>query len=452
MIQTEVTSDILNKLYKFSAPAGMESFLLVGYCSADNAQVVLLNASSGRLTDSRMGDFDGLSDVRLSDSTRLFPADLDHHHQRLFSLIKGTRGTAIQVHQVSSGGGIREKATSRWFGAMSIPQKTGSSNSICTALGVSPCGRYLVAGLRSGELMGWDLGTGSMIFTTASSPTAHLQAVSVIRFISSGVFVTGSLDGTVKIWNLQQSSDPLLASLADQHTAAISDIYIGYGTERHCRIFTAGMDGLCCVYEFTGHQCRLLLRITFPTPISRILVDAQELTVFAASAKDPIIYLQKLFLEAAHNLADSRRQLALTSDSATSITGLALCWGSQDRIIASDSSGRIAIWSISGQLLHNLAPPRGFTYAWIIGDCMRPRKSFTAALPMAPQLSRTINQDHGPRGLDNYPHLRIDCKDLRFSSPTAESNSLQVAHADLQSRHEALIKQYQDLLNIAINS
>jgi WD40 repeat protein len=74
-------------------------------------------------------------------------------------------------------------------------------NSDVTTLAFSTDGKLLASGEQYGEIILWDVGTG----TKARALTGHEAQVSSVCFSpNGGLLVSGSLDKTIRLWTLDQ--------------------------------------------------------------------------------------------------------------------------------------------------------------------------------------------------------------------------------------------------------
>ena len=221
-----------------------------------------------------------------------------------------------------------------------------------SALAFSPDGEVLVAGNETGKLYGWDIKSGEMIFTVMD---AHYQRVVVTRFSVDGLYlVSGSADGTVKVWrwarllNGQEATPEI--SFAD-HTKAVTDVHVGFGVDRNFRLLTSSLDATVLLYDMIDGQ--LMAKFEFPSPINTVTMTSVEMTILAA-AEDGNIYLVDLGKYDAHDLnsinsithdASERQDFFCLRGHRAVITSMALSVD-ETVVVSGDSSGLLIVWNL----------------------------------------------------------------------------------------------------------
>lgn len=229
-----------------------------------------------------------------------------------------------------------------------------------SALLVTPDGRSLVTGGERGRLAIWDIATGELI---AVLEEAHFQRITVLRAsLDAAILVSGSRDGTVKIWSWAQlmagsrEAEMVLAA----HAGAVEDVFLGFGLGHNCRLLTAGADQTVRLFDLVDGQ--LLATLSFPVAIERVLMDCAETTV-VAGGRDGCLYLVDLAAdpqeiqerttlvydgegaEATTTLSPGRYQL---SGHAAAVTGIALSMD-ETLLVSGDREGNVIIWNLGSR-------------------------------------------------------------------------------------------------------
>ncbi|KAH9115565.1 hypothetical protein AeMF1_010380 [Aphanomyces euteiches] len=168
---------------------------------------------------------------------------------------------------------------------------------IVMAVAVSPNGKWLVSASKDGTARVWDIATFACV-AVGSGHTESLGAVAVSQKLSSysagggAFFVTGSADKTIKLWNLDGSSDTLTAkATAKAHdkdvnalAVAPNDRFIASGSQdKLIKIWnssTLSLVGTC-----RGHK-RGIWAVEF-SPVDQCLASASsDKTIKLWSVKD----------------------------------------------------------------------------------------------------------------------------------------------------------------------
>lgn len=261
----------------------------------------------------------------------LYPSNSSLHTPALVAL---NRKNASLNYYITG----KERPAHRFFG----------QDRLCTIC-ISPNSSYLVAGNEEGKLFAWDITTGEMIIQIDD---AHLQRVTCIGFTTDGgILVSSSADGTVKVWpweSLVSGGSKPLKTLTD-HTNIVSDIHVGFGIDRNCRLVSACQDKMVRIYDLVDFQ--LLATFEFPSPIRRVLLSLTETAIYAG-CEDGNIYLvdlasdpQEALNESAISYHQQCSRVLLTGHKSP-ITSLQLSID-ETCLISGDDTGMIIVWCIA---------------------------------------------------------------------------------------------------------
>ncbi|GAA5944651.1 hypothetical protein JCM1841_007085 [Sporobolomyces salmonicolor] len=154
-----------------------------------------------------------------------------------------------------------------------------------STIAASPDGVYLAGGTHDGRVFLWELSTGHLLITL----DAHYRAISALAFTQdSAALVTASDDAGVSVWSigLLLNASPLtpptpFATLSD-HTLGITSLCVGLGSFPRCRVLTGSLDGTVKVWDLSTSPPALLSTFQFPHPVHHLAWDPLERFFFAA--------------------------------------------------------------------------------------------------------------------------------------------------------------------------
>lgn len=136
-------------------------------------------------------------------------------------------------------------ATSRELLRISVP------NLECKCVSFTDDGRMVVSGWTDGKIRAFGPQTGRLLFTIHD---AHHKAVTAITSTSdSRRVISGGEDGLVRVWELGEQTQKLLASMKD-HKGPINCIRLRNGSDSEC--VSASNDGSCIIWDLTTFRRR----------------------------------------------------------------------------------------------------------------------------------------------------------------------------------------------------
>ncbi|EXB71793.1 WD repeat-containing protein 18 [Morus notabilis] len=205
-------------------------------------------------------------------------------------------------------------------------------------------GTYIVGGGLSGDIYLWEVASGSLL----KNWHAHYRAVTCLVFSDDdSLLISGSEDGSVKVWSLlmifddylrEQASHPYVHSFSE-HTLCITDIIAGYGG-CNAIIVSASEDRTCKVWSLS--KGKLLRNIVFPSIIDAIALDPSE-RVFYAGGRDGKIYVAALNAEIPSSKKYGLHIISAFSNHSKAVT--CLQYGTTGNVLISGSEdGMIRVW------------------------------------------------------------------------------------------------------------
>ncbi|GFW00779.1 WD repeat-containing protein 18 [Trichonephila clavipes] len=161
-------------------------------------------------------------------------------------------------------------------------KKEEMGNFVCpgvvSALTVSRCGTYCVAGIKQSTYV-WQVSTGELMNVIER----HYQDVTCLKFSGDDSRVlSGGKDGLVIVWTLAQMIDisklkgsvnPLV--VWNHHSSEVTDIYVG---PLSSRVATVSADMSCRVYELDSLM--LLSSICTQSLLTAVIMDPIERYIF----------------------------------------------------------------------------------------------------------------------------------------------------------------------------
>ncbi|CAL1284564.1 unnamed protein product [Larinioides sclopetarius] len=160
---------------------------------------------------------------------------------------------------------------------------------IVSALAVSNCGNYCVAGIKE-QIFVWRVTTGELLTIL----NRHYQSVTCLKFTADdSIFFSGGKDGHVIVWTLSSVID-VCAGLDNikpqfvwtQHSAEVTDIYCD---NKVSRVATTSLDMTCKIYELDSGM--LLTSICMDVPLTSVVMDSLEYAIFLGDERG---YLYKI--------------------------------------------------------------------------------------------------------------------------------------------------------------
>lgn len=165
-------------------------------------------------------------------------------------------------------------------------------------IAVSPNNQWLAGGSKDGSIYVWNLESGAL---RTHNSEAHFQEITSLSWSAdSSVLVSGGADARILVWRLIDlvSSQQLSGKLEPKHTftnhtLGITQLIVGAGNFRECRLYTASLDATCCVFDiFSG---RLLYTLVSDNRINSLALDPAERQIYLGC--DDGIHLVPLYVE-----------------------------------------------------------------------------------------------------------------------------------------------------------
>ncbi|RZB53971.1 Protein ROOT INITIATION DEFECTIVE 3 isoform C [Glycine soja] len=178
---------------------------------------------------------------------------------------------------------------------------------------------------------------------------AHFRAVSCLVFSEDdSLLVSGSEDGSVRVWSLfmifddlrNQQASSLYEYSFSEHTLTVTDVVIGNGG-CNAIIVSASKDRTCKVWSLSRGM--LLRNIVFPSIINCIALDPAE-HVFYAGSEDGKIFIAALNTESIATNNYGMHIIGSFSNHSNQVTCLA--YGSSENLLISGSEdGMVRVWN-----------------------------------------------------------------------------------------------------------
>ncbi|XP_060199419.1 protein ROOT INITIATION DEFECTIVE 3 [Lycium barbarum] len=213
-------------------------------------------------------------------------------------------------------------------------------------------GTYIAGGGASGDIFLWQVATGKLL----KKWHAHYRGVTCLIFNDDqSLLISGSEDGSVRVWSLIMIFDDVLRGKAKQpyeysfseHSLKVTDVVIGYGGA-NAIIVSASEDRTCKVWSLS--KGKLLRNIVFPSIIDAIALDHGE-DVFYAGGRDGKIYIAALNAVADPSSNYGLHILGCLSEQSKAITCLALS-ADGGLLISGSEDGMVRVWNTKN---HNIA-------------------------------------------------------------------------------------------------
>ncbi|CAN4122664.1 unnamed protein product [Withania somnifera] len=212
-------------------------------------------------------------------------------------------------------------------------------------------GTYIAGGGASGDIYLWQVATGKLL----KKWQAHYRGVTCLLFNDDqSLLISGSEDGSVRVWSLIMVFDDLLREKARQpyeysfseHSLKVTDVVVGYGGA-NAILVSASEDRTCKVWSLS--RGKLLRNIVFPSIIDAIALDPGE-DVFYAGGRDGKIYIAALnaVVDPSNNYGS--HILGFLSEQSKAITCLALSTDG-GLLISGSEDGMVRVWNTKN---HNI--------------------------------------------------------------------------------------------------
>ncbi|RDX70085.1 Protein ROOT INITIATION DEFECTIVE 3, partial [Mucuna pruriens] len=241
----------------------------------------------------------------------------------------------------------RETSGSVFFWSWSKPQVEVKSfpAELIKPLAANHPGTFMAGGASSGDIYLWEVETGRLL----KRWRAHFRAVTCLVFSDDdSLLVSGSEDGSVRVWSLFMIFDDLRSQQANnlyeysfsEHTLSVTDIVIGYGG-CNAIIVSASEDRTCKVWSLS--RGTLLRNIVFPSVIDSIALDPAE-HVFYAGSRDGKIFIAALNTESIATNNYGMHIIGSFSNHSKAVTCLAY-GASENLLISGSEDGTIRVWN-----------------------------------------------------------------------------------------------------------
>ncbi|XP_015572519.2 protein ROOT INITIATION DEFECTIVE 3 isoform X1 [Ricinus communis] len=266
-------------------------------------------------------------------------------------------------------------------------------------------GTYIIGGGISGHIYIWEVkfstvATGRLL----KKWRAHYRAVTCLVFTEDDSFlVSGSEDGSVRVWSLLMMFDEYQTEQASQlyehsfseHTLRVTDVVTGYGGG-NAIIVSASDDRTCKVWSLS--KGNLLRNIVFPSIIDSLALDPGE-NVFYAGCRDGNIYIAALNADSSSTKSHWLHIIGSLSSHSKPVTCLAYS-ANGNLLLAGSEDGIIRVWDPRS---HNIV--RTFKHAKGPVNNIQIVKRPHYLNPRASSIVQASSRRHGsslPPPLDKY--------------------------------------------------
>ncbi|PNT76362.1 hypothetical protein BRADI_1g47490v3 [Brachypodium distachyon] len=212
------------------------------------------------------------------------------------------------------------------------------------ALIADPEGSYLIGGGVSGDIFFWEVATGELLVRWH----AHYLDVRCLALYDL-LLVSGSEDGSIKVWDLITMLDELARSEAktpylysfNQHALPVTDIACFHGEIA----VSSSEDRTCKIWNLS--EGRMLRSISFPAIIDSIVLDPRS-HIFYAGGRDGKIYVTAMGVDVTSKDSDDSSILGALDDHSKGVTSLA---SSTDGLllVSGSEDGSVRVWDTRTQ-------------------------------------------------------------------------------------------------------
>ncbi|GAA5902981.1 hypothetical protein JCM5296_004509 [Sporobolomyces johnsonii] len=269
-----------------AAPPLVELVLSSTFAASPLPTISLHNPQTGALVFSFKAPLAPSTTTSTSSAASATPRDQDGADQartKTMALVEGANGVGGVL--LGLGGKDGRAALNVWNFTKEATQQRLIPPVRLSTIAASPDGVYLAGGTNDGRVFLWELSTGHLLITL----DAHYRAISALAFTQdSAALVTASDDAGVSVWSigLLLNASPLtppapFATLSD-HTLGITSLCVGLGSFPHCRVLTGSLDGTVKVWDLSTTPPALLSTFEFPHPVHHLAWDPLERFFFAA--------------------------------------------------------------------------------------------------------------------------------------------------------------------------
>ncbi|CAH1423206.1 unnamed protein product [Lactuca virosa] len=220
-------------------------------------------------------------------------------------------------------------------------------------------GIYVAGGAISGNLYIWEVISGKLLKTWH----AHNSPITCLAFSNdASLLISGSEDGMIVVWPMisllddknLESSD-LSLSVSTEHKSFITGLLPSSAVSQSVFV-SSSLDGTCKVWELV--KGTLLQTWSFPQPITAMVLDPLERFLFSGSA-DGRIFMTPfdvgLMKEASFDSEDQKLEL---NGHKESITALTFC---KSGLISASEDCTACLWNvIEGVIIRRFNHHKGF--------------------------------------------------------------------------------------------
>jgi len=200
-------------------------------------------------------------------------------------------------------------------------------NLTCNCVAVTPNGGSILSGWSDGKIRAFYPESGNLKFVITD---AHIESCTALAVCNDDDnlppwrIVSGGQDGRVRVWNIHQRSQELVASLKE-HRGAVSCVRV---TQDNSKAVTSSHDGSCLIWSL--ERMSRLAAVFAPCNFTSILYHPDESQMLTCGNDGKIVYWDA-------TTADAIRVLDLQSKSLSCLDiepdGVVFAAGGEDRQI-----------------------------------------------------------------------------------------------------------------------